>query len=131
MNAPCSFTAPGFWRLSARLRGGHRAADSTKAISCGVGAPSVNFPVILKLAGRVSPLFLVNAFDFGVPFIRMMMLSHFLDLRELGFASLLTAVYSSFELITDINISRFVISAPREKYEEALQPLTRSLRREV
>jgi O-antigen/teichoic acid export membrane protein len=80
----------------------------------------VNFPVILKLVGRISPLLLVNAGDSGVPFIRMVMLSHFLDLRELGFASLLTAVYSSFELITDINISRFVISAPRENYEEAL-----------
>ena len=80
----------------------------------------MNFPVILKLAGRISPLLLLNAGDSGVPLIRMVMLSHFLDLRELGFASLLTAVYSSFELITDINISRFVISAPREKYEEAL-----------
>jgi O-antigen/teichoic acid export membrane protein len=80
----------------------------------------VNFRVILKLVGRISPLFLLNAYDSGLPFIRMVMLSHFLDLRELGFASLLTAVYSSFELITDINISRFVISAPRENYEEAL-----------
>jgi O-antigen/teichoic acid export membrane protein len=80
----------------------------------------VNFVVILKLVGRVSPLLLVNIYETGVPFVRMMMLSHFLDLRELGFASLLTAVYTSFELITDINISRFVISAPRENYEEAL-----------
>jgi O-antigen/teichoic acid export membrane protein len=80
----------------------------------------VKFPVMLKLAGRTSPLLLVNIYDVGVPFIRMIVLSRFLDLRELGFASLLTAVYSSFELITDINISRFVISAPRENYEEAL-----------
>ena len=80
----------------------------------------MNFPVFLKLFGRVSPLLLVNACDAGVPLIRMIMLSHFLDLRELGFASILTAVYATFELITDINISRFVMSAPRENYDEAL-----------
>jgi PST family polysaccharide transporter len=50
----------------------------------------------------------------------MLVLSRFLDLRELGFASALAAVYASFELITDINMPRFVLAAPREDYQEAL-----------
>jgi O-antigen/teichoic acid export membrane protein len=86
----------------------------------GPGVQTGSLPVIGKLLGRVSPLLIVNLYDSGVPFIRMLLLSRFLDLRELGFASVLTAVYATFELITDINISRFVLSAPREDYEEAL-----------
>ena len=73
-----------------------------------------------KVLGRISPLLLVNLCYTGVPFIRMVLLSRFLDLRELGFAAVLTAVYSTSELVTDINISRFVLSAPRENYHEAL-----------
>ena len=84
------------------------------------GSAIGELPRDLEIGGQGLPASPCECIDSGVPFIRMMMLSHFLDLRELGFASLLTAVYSSFELITDINISRFVISAPRENYEEAL-----------
>ncbi len=50
----------------------------------------------------------------------MLALSHLLDLRELGFASILMAVYGTFEMVTDINISRFVMAAPRENYHETL-----------
>jgi O-antigen/teichoic acid export membrane protein len=50
----------------------------------------------------------------------MLVLSRVLDLREVGFASALAAVYASFELVTDINMPRFVLTAPREDYQEAL-----------
>ena len=69
---------------------------------------------------RASPLLLVNTYDALIPFVRMLVLSRFLDLRELGFASALAAVYASFELVTDINMPRFVLSAPRDDYQEAL-----------
>ena len=65
-------------------------------------------------------LVLVNVVDYGTPFIRMIMLSHRLSLRELGIASALVATYSTFELMTDFNLYRFVFSTPRQRYEEAL-----------
>lgn len=69
---------------------------------------------------RGSPLLFISGLEVGFPFIRMLALSHFLDLRELGFASLLAATYATFEQVTDIAVYRFVISAPREVFAEAL-----------
>ncbi len=50
----------------------------------------------------------------------MVILSHTLDLRELGFASVLTATIGFIELSTDIAIYRFVYSAPKEEFDSAL-----------
>jgi len=76
--------------------------------------------MLQALVARGSPLILVNAYDVGVPFVRMLVLGRFLDLRELGFASLLAAAYATLEQISDFAIYRFVLSAPREHYDEAL-----------
>ena len=65
-------------------------------------------------------LFAIGALEIGMPFVRMMLLSRALDLRELGFASALASAYAMFEQITDIAIYRFVYSMPREDYLEAL-----------
>jgi O-antigen/teichoic acid export membrane protein len=65
-------------------------------------------------------LFLLSFIEGAVPFVRMLALSRFLPLRELGFASALSATHSVFELVTDFAIYRFVFSTPREEYEEAL-----------
>ena len=75
---------------------------------------------MMELFAKGYTLVLVSLTEFGTPFIRMMVLSHGLTLRELGFASALAATYSAFELMTDFAIYRFVFSAPRERYEEAL-----------
>ncbi len=75
---------------------------------------------MMALLAKGYSLVLVSAVDFSTPFLRMLMLSHKLPLRELGFASALVATYSAFEMMTDFAIYRFVFSAPREKYEEAL-----------
>ena len=50
----------------------------------------------------------------------MLIITHFLNLSEVGFAGALTATYSMFELVTDFAISRFVFSAPRSEYRDAL-----------
>ena len=75
---------------------------------------------MMALFAKGYPLVLVNAADYGTPFLRMLLLSHGLSLRELGFASILAATYSAFEVMTDFAIYRFVFSQPREHYEEAL-----------
>ena len=75
---------------------------------------------MLAMFAKGYSLVLVTAADSGTPFIRMLLLSHGLSLRELGFASALTATYSAFEVMTDFAIYRFVFSQPREHYEEAL-----------
>jgi O-antigen/teichoic acid export membrane protein len=69
---------------------------------------------------RGSALVVINAFDLGVPALRMVILSRFLDLRELGFVSLLAALYTTLEQVTDVAMYKFVLSSPREDYEEAL-----------
>ena len=74
----------------------------------------------LGLLSRGSPLFFLSVMDIATPFVRMVVLSHLLDLRELGFASALAATYGMFEQITDIAMYRFVFSSPRAEYEEAL-----------
>jgi O-antigen/teichoic acid export membrane protein len=65
-------------------------------------------------------LFLLSLIEGGAPLVRMLGLSRFLPLTELGFASALSATYSTFEQVTDFAIYRFVFSTPREDYEEAL-----------
>src|SRR5579871_4958507 len=75
---------------------------------------------MLALLNRGSSLILLSLFDFGAPFVRMLMLSHGLSLHELGFASVLVATYGAFEATSDFVIHRFVYSQPREKYHEAL-----------
>ena len=76
--------------------------------------------MIIGLLAKGYSLVLVTAADYGTPFLRMLLLSHGLSLRELGFASALTATYSAFEVMTDFAIYRFVFSQRREHYEEAL-----------
>ena len=65
-------------------------------------------------------LVLLSAVEYGAPFIRMVIMTRFLDLRELGIGSVLAATYGTIEMVTDIAIYRYVYSAPREEFEEAL-----------
>jgi O-antigen/teichoic acid export membrane protein len=69
---------------------------------------------------RTLPLVMVSGMEVGMPFVRMLALSHALSLRELGLASLLTAAYGTYEQISDLSIYRYVLSAPREAFQEAL-----------
>src|SRR5260370_20626117 len=65
-------------------------------------------------------LFLLSLIEGGVPFVRMLAMSRLLPLRELGFASALTATYATFEAVTDFAIYRFVFSTPRKDFDHAL-----------
>ena len=65
-------------------------------------------------------LVLLSGVEYGVPFIRMILMTRLLDLRELGIGSALAATYGAVEMVTDIAIYRYVYSAPREEFEEAL-----------
>jgi O-antigen/teichoic acid export membrane protein len=76
--------------------------------------------MLQNLVTRGSALVVIYAFDLGLTAVRMVILSHFLDLRELGFASLLAALYATLEQVTDVAMYKFVLSSPREDYEEAL-----------
>ncbi len=67
-----------------------------------------------------SPLLLVSAMEIGVPFARMVFFSHYLDLPELGLASLLATIAATYEQVTEIAMYRFVLSAPRALYVESL-----------
>jgi hypothetical protein len=69
---------------------------------------------------RGYPLILLSLLDAGVPFVRMLAMSRFLPLRELGFASVLTATYGMYEQVTNIDVYRFVFSTPRQDYDDAL-----------
>jgi O-antigen/teichoic acid export membrane protein len=73
-----------------------------------------------KRFARGYPLLLVSLVEYGTPVLRIFALSHLLTLRELGVASALTATAGALGLITDFALHRFVLSAPREKYREAL-----------
>ena len=53
-------------------------------------------------------------------FARTLILARILSSFEFGFASALTASYSTFELVTDVAIHRFVFASPRSEYQEAL-----------
>lgn len=54
------------------------------------------------------------------PFVRTLILARILSGFEFGFASALSASYSTFELITDIAVHRFVLATPRGEYQHAL-----------
>lgn len=75
---------------------------------------------MMSLLARGYSLVIVSVIENGVPFFRMLMLSRGLTLKELGFSSALAATYSAFEQITDFAVYRFVFSAPRERYDEAM-----------
>ena len=69
---------------------------------------------------RGRALFLISALEYCVPFLRMLLLSRFLDLRELGFGSALLASYGLFEQVTDMALYRFVMTTKREEFDDAL-----------
>ena len=75
---------------------------------------------ILKSVKRGRPLALLSLVEYGTPFLRMIALSRLLPLRELGFTSALSATFATFNLLSDFGAHRFVLSAPREDFEEAL-----------
>lgn len=75
---------------------------------------------ILDKLGKSYPLMIVGGIEIGMPFVRIFALTHLLSLREIGFVSLLTAFLTFLELSTDISVFRFVYSAPKERFEEAL-----------
>ncbi len=74
----------------------------------------------LSFLRRGQALFAISALEYLVPFIRIMLLSRFVDLRELGFCSALLASYGLFEQVTDMAFYRFVMSNPREDFGAAL-----------
>ena len=59
-----------------------------------------------RALSRTLPLVLVSAMDIGVPFIRMLALSHVLGLTQLGLASLLAAAVATYEQVTEIAVYR-------------------------
>jgi len=103
-------TDPAHSRLSARLVGLATALTERLPLQ-------VNLLANLK---KSYPLVIVGSIETGLPFIRMLALTHLLSLRQVGLASVLTAFGAFLELSTDLAIHRFVYSAPREQFEEAL-----------
>lgn len=77
------------------------------------------FMVVDKLK-RTYPLMILSSIEFGLPFVRMVTLTHILPLREVGFVSVLTAFVAFLEVSTDLGIYRFVYAAPKAQFEEAL-----------
>jgi O-antigen/teichoic acid export membrane protein len=75
---------------------------------------------LLANLNRMYPLMMISAIESGTPFLRMVVLTHFLPLKEVGFVSVLTAFVAFLELSTDLAIYRFVYSIPKERFEEAL-----------
>ncbi len=75
---------------------------------------------ILDKLKRTYPLIILSAIEFGLPFVRMVTLTHILPLREVGFISVLTAFVAFLEVSTDLGIYRFVYAAPKAQFEEAL-----------
>ncbi len=69
---------------------------------------------------KSSPLLALSLMDTGGPLLRIFVITHFLPLREVGFATILTAFLMILELSTDIAIHRFIYSAPRDKFDEAV-----------
>ena len=75
---------------------------------------------MLPQIGRASTLLSVALLENGAPFIRMLLLSHALSLTELGFVSALAATLNAFEQMTDFALYRYVFSAAREEFQNAL-----------
>ena len=67
-----------------------------------------------------SPLAALSLMDTVSPLLRIFVITHFLPLREVGFATILTAFVAILELSTDIAIHRFIFSSPRDKFDEAV-----------
>lgn len=61
-----------------------------------------------------------NVTQLFLPLARTLILARILSSFEFGFASALSASYSTFELITDIAIHRYVFASSRSEYQEAL-----------
>jgi O-antigen/teichoic acid export membrane protein len=62
----------------------------------------------------------LNVLQVFFPLARTLILARILGGFEFGFASALAASYSTFELVTDIAIHRFVFASRRGEYQEAL-----------
>jgi O-antigen/teichoic acid export membrane protein len=75
---------------------------------------------VLRHMTKGSALLLLGLIETGMPFIRMLLLSHALSLTELGFVSALAATIGAFEQISDFALYRYVFSAAREQYASAL-----------
>jgi len=75
---------------------------------------------VLRHMSKGYSLMLVGLIEMAAPFVRMIALSHTLSLLELGFVSALTATVGAFEQISDFAIYRYVFSAAREEYDDAL-----------
>ena len=67
-----------------------------------------------------TPLLGLSLLETGYPLIRILVLTHLLSLREVGFATILTAFVAVLELSTDIAVHRFIYSAPRDRFDEAI-----------
>jgi O-antigen/teichoic acid export membrane protein len=74
----------------------------------------------LTIQLKAVPLFLTNAFEIAVPFIRTLIFTHLLTPYEFGFTSALAATFATYSQITDIGISSFVFSSPRAVYAEVI-----------
>ncbi len=62
---------------------------------------------ILKSVKRGRPLALLSLVEYGTPFLRMIALSRFFPLRELGFTSALSGTNAALTLLSDFGAHRF------------------------
>lgn len=69
---------------------------------------------------RGNKLALLGVVESAVPLVRMLSLSRTLALSELGYASSLTTTDGLYTQISDFALHRFVLTAPREDFGEAL-----------
>jgi O-antigen/teichoic acid export membrane protein len=69
---------------------------------------------------RSHPLLALSLMETSGPLIRMFALTHLLPLREVGLATILAAFVGVLEVSTDIAIHRFIFSAPRDMFDEAV-----------
>ena len=63
---------------------------------------------------------MIALLEMGTPFARMVILSRFLDLHEVGFGSALAATAATLDMSTDIAIHRFVYAAKLDEFAETL-----------
>ena len=73
--------------------------------------------ILLALFRRVFKrgyvLGLLGAVEYGVPFIRMLIMTRLLDLRQLGIASAIAATYGAVELVTESPFTAMFIRRQR------------------
>jgi O-antigen/teichoic acid export membrane protein len=84
------------------------------------GLASIGSAIPSRFFVRGLSLISFNVAQFFFPLARTLILARILSSFEFGFVSALSASYSTFELITDIAIHRFVFASPRSEYQEAL-----------